>query len=65
MFSEPMTLKELAQQAGWKKHPRSEAAKLMADGTLLRRLVYVDPAGSKKRKVVYQMIFGSQAPLWS
>lgn len=65
MFSEPMTLKELAQQAGWKKRPRTEAAKLMAEGVLHRRLVFVDPAVSKKRKVVYQMFMATQAPLWN
>lgn len=65
MFTAPMTLKELAQAMGWTKKPRFEADKLIEAGKLTRRLVYVDPARSRKRKVVYQGVVAEQVPLWS
>jgi hypothetical protein len=65
MFTEPMTLKDLAKKMGWGKKPRFEADKLIEAGKLHRRLVYVDPARSTKRKVVYQGVTAEQVPLWS
>lgn len=65
MFSEPMTLKELARKMGWTKKPRFEAEKLIEAGQLTRRLVWADPARSRKRKVVYQGVSAEQVPLWS
>lgn len=65
MFTEPMTLKELAKQMGWAKKPRFEADKLIEAGKLVRKLVWVDPARSRKRKVVYQGVNAEQVPLWN
>lgn len=65
MFSEPMTLKELAKKMGWQKKPRFEAEKLIEAGMLSRRLVWADPARSRKRKVIYQAVSAEQGQLWS
>lgn len=64
MFSEQMTLKELAKRMGWKDKPRFQADKLIEAGQLVRRLVWVDPARSRKRRVVYQGVSAEQVPLW-
>lgn len=65
MFGEQMSLKELAAKMGWEKKPRFEADKLIEAGKLVRRLVWVDPARSRKRKVVYQAVAAEQARLWN
>jgi len=63
MFGEPMTLSELANLMGWDKKPRFEADKLIEAGKLIRKLAWVDPSRSRKRRVVYQSVRWEQIPL--
>lgn len=56
MFSDPMTLDQLAIKNGWDKGSRLlTVRKLIKDGRVVRRLV---PVGSltTKRRVVYQQV---------